>query len=65
MGASPFPIVVPCHRVLGADGSIGGFSDHGGAVTNRQMLLAESVPERDGPALFDSAELFPRGGLSV
>ena len=25
MGANPFPIIVPCHRVLGADGRMGGF----------------------------------------
>jgi methylated-DNA-[protein]-cysteine S-methyltransferase len=58
MGANPFPIVVPCHRVLGADGSIGGFSAHGGAVTKRRMLLAEGVPERDGPALFGTDALY-------
>ena len=28
MGGNPFPIIVPCHRVLGADGTIGGFSAH-------------------------------------
>jgi methylated-DNA-[protein]-cysteine S-methyltransferase len=58
MGGNPFPIVVPCHRVLGADGSIGGFSAHGGAVTKRRMLLAEGVPERDGPALFGADALY-------
>ncbi len=58
MGANPFPIVVPCHRVLGADGTIGGFSAPGGAVTKRRMLLAEGVAERDGPALFDADQLY-------
>lgn len=58
MGGNPFPIVVPCHRVLGADGSIGGFSAHGGAVTKRRMLLAEGVPERDEPALFGADALY-------
>lgn len=58
MGANPFPIIVPCHRVLGADGSIGGFSAHGGALTKRRMLLAEGVPEQEGPALFGPDELF-------
>lgn len=59
MGANPFPIIVPCHRVLGADGSIGGFSAHGGARTKRRMLLAEGVAEQQGPALFGTEELFP------
>lgn len=58
MGGNPFPIIVPCHRVLGADGSIGGFSAHGGPTTKRRMLLAEGVPEREGPALFGARELF-------
>lgn len=58
MGANPCPIIVPCHRVLGADGSIGGFSAHGGALTKRRMLLAEGVPEQDGPALFGADQLF-------
>jgi methylated-DNA-[protein]-cysteine S-methyltransferase len=59
MGANPFPIIVPCHRVLGADGSIGGFSAHGGAMTKRRMLLAEGVAEQEGPALFGTEELYP------
>lgn len=65
MGANPFPIIVPCHRVLGADGTIGGFSAPGGAVTKRRMLLAEGVPERGGPALFDAEQLYPPAGGSV
>jgi methylated-DNA-[protein]-cysteine S-methyltransferase len=59
MGGNPFPIVVPCHRVLGADGSIGGFSAHGGLTTKRRMLFAEGVAEREGPALFAATELYP------
>ncbi|MBK7900458.1 MAG: methylated-DNA--[protein]-cysteine S-methyltransferase [Azonexus sp.] len=29
-GANPFPLVVPCHRVIGAAASLGGFARHGG-----------------------------------
>lgn len=29
-GANPFPLVVPCHRVVGANGGLGGFDRHGG-----------------------------------
>lgn len=43
LGANPCPIVVPCHRVLAADGSLGGFSAPGGAETKRRMLLAEGA----------------------
>ena len=43
LGRNPFPIVVPCHRVLAASGKLGGFSAHGGAVTKRRMLLIEGA----------------------
>ncbi|MBL8449263.1 MAG: methylated-DNA--[protein]-cysteine S-methyltransferase [Dechloromonas sp.] len=29
-GANPFPLVVPCHRVIGAGAGLGGFARHGG-----------------------------------
>jgi methylated-DNA-[protein]-cysteine S-methyltransferase len=35
-GANPLPIVVPCHRVIGADGSLTGF---GGGLEIKQRLL--------------------------
>jgi methylated-DNA-[protein]-cysteine S-methyltransferase len=37
MGSNPVAIVVPCHRVIAADGGIGGF---GGGVESKRMLLA-------------------------
>lgn len=40
---NPFPIVVPCHRVLAAGGRAGGFSAHGGMETKRRMLALEGV----------------------
>lgn len=43
LGRNPFPIVVPCHRVLAAYGSIGGFSASGGAATKRRMLMIEGA----------------------
>ncbi|HPU12216.1 MAG TPA: methylated-DNA--[protein]-cysteine S-methyltransferase [Aeromicrobium sp.] len=36
-GANPIPIVVPCHRVIGADGSLTGYS---GGLERKQFLLA-------------------------
>ena len=41
LGHNPFPIVVPCHRVVAAGGKIGGFSAHGGPATKRRMLAIE------------------------
>jgi methylated-DNA-[protein]-cysteine S-methyltransferase len=44
LGANPFPIVVPCHRVLAASGALHGFSAPGGIATKRRMLEIERVP---------------------
>ncbi|MDH3680280.1 MAG: methylated-DNA--[protein]-cysteine S-methyltransferase [Acidimicrobiia bacterium] len=52
LGANPCPIVIPCHRVLGADGQLVGFSAHGGVETKRRMLLIEGCPAVP-PSLFD------------
>jgi methylated-DNA-[protein]-cysteine S-methyltransferase len=53
MGRNPFPIIVPCHRVLGADGKLGGFSAHGGAATKARLLTIERARVGAAPALFD------------
>ena len=39
-GANPLPIVVPCHRVVGADGSLTGFA--GGLEAKRWLLAHEA-----------------------
>jgi len=43
LGRNPFPIIVPCHRVLAAGGKIGGFSAQGGVATKRRMLAIEGA----------------------
>lgn len=43
-GQNPLPIVVPCHRVIGADGSLTGFG--GGLKIKRQLLELESSERR-------------------
>jgi O-6-methylguanine DNA methyltransferase len=40
-GANPVPVLIPCHRVLAADGKIGGFS--GGLDWKRRLLAREGV----------------------
>ncbi len=43
MGRNPWPLIVPCHRVLAADGRPGGFSAPGGRLTKLALLEAEGV----------------------
>ena len=44
LGKNPWPIVVPCHRVTGAGGKLGGFSAPGGAATKLKLLAIEGAP---------------------
>jgi methylated-DNA-[protein]-cysteine S-methyltransferase len=39
LARNPFPILIPCHRILRADGSLGGF--YGGTDLKKRMLLLE------------------------
>jgi methylated-DNA-[protein]-cysteine S-methyltransferase len=43
-GRNPIPIIVPCHRVIGADGSLTGYG--GGLETKRWLLELEGVELR-------------------
>ena len=43
VGANPLPIIIPCHRVLGAGGAIGGFS--GGLARKLTLLAIEEIGE--------------------
>ncbi|WP_207479723.1 methylated-DNA--[protein]-cysteine S-methyltransferase [Arenibaculum pallidiluteum] len=43
LGRNPFPLLVPCHRVVAADGRLGGFSAPGGARTKRRLLAIEAA----------------------
>jgi methylated-DNA-[protein]-cysteine S-methyltransferase len=43
-GKNPVPILVPCHRILAANGRIGGFSGGDGVPTKR-LLLAHEAPD--------------------
>lgn len=41
MGANPVPLIVPCHRCVGADGSLTGFSAAGGLALKARLLHDE------------------------
>jgi methylated-DNA-[protein]-cysteine S-methyltransferase len=58
LGQNPLPIVIPCHRVLAANGKTGGFSANGGVTTKFRMLAIErariaGAASEDAPMLFD------------
>ncbi|WP_237155078.1 methylated-DNA--[protein]-cysteine S-methyltransferase [Oryzibacter oryziterrae] len=48
-GANPIPIIVPCHRVIGANGSLTGF---GGGIETKKFLLALEGAAGTQPDLF-------------
>ena len=50
LGRNPFAIVVPCHRVVGADGSLTGFA--GGLSRKRTLLELEEPSEASAARLF-------------
>jgi methylated-DNA-[protein]-cysteine S-methyltransferase len=52
LGANPWPIIVPCHRVLAADGRAGGFSGPGGITTKLRLLTIERASASGEPGLF-------------
>ena len=52
MRSNPWPVIVPCHRVLPATKEIGGFSAYGGAATKFALLELEGVTLRE-PSLWD------------
>jgi methylated-DNA-[protein]-cysteine S-methyltransferase len=57
MGKNPFPIIVPCHRVVAAGGKAGGFSAAGGVATKLRLLNIEGARLDEAPTLFESLPL--------
>ena len=42
-GKNPYPIIIPCHRVIKSDGALGGYSGKGGINKKRELLKKEQV----------------------
>lgn len=53
LGRNPFPIVVPCHRVVASDGRMHGFSGTGGVKTKLRLLQIEGWRATE-PTLFEA-----------
>jgi methylated-DNA-[protein]-cysteine S-methyltransferase len=60
LGQNPIPIIVPCHRVVAANGKPGGFSASGGVTTKLRLLTIEGAKTSDEPSLFESLPLASR-----
>ena len=43
VGKNPYPPIIPCHRVIRSDGSLGGYSAKGGIKKKRLLLASENV----------------------
>lgn len=43
LGSNSIPLIIPCHRILAADGKMGGFSAPGGLRTKEKLLLIEGA----------------------
>lgn len=40
-GKNPLPVIIPCHRVIRSDGTLGGYSGPGGLQKKQQLLARE------------------------
>ena len=40
---NPYPIEIPCHRVIRSDGGLGGYSGLGGVTKKKQLLINEKT----------------------
>lgn len=58
LGANPNPIVVPCHRVVMGDGTIGGYSSPEGVDKKIRILKEEGVEVKEGRVVDFSRFLF-------
>ena len=43
VGKNPYPPLIPCHRVIRSDGSLGGYSGKGGIKEKKRLLLKEKA----------------------
>ena len=43
VGKNPYPLLIPCHRGIRSDGSLGGYSGNGGIKEKKRLLLKEKV----------------------
>ena len=64
LGNNPFAIIVPCHRVLAANGRVGGFSANGGITTKLRLLTCEA-PSAAADEPFDGFGFDPAAAVAA
>ena len=42
-GKNPYPVIIPCHRVIRTDGKLGGYSGVGGVKKKKELLKLENI----------------------
>ena len=42
-GKNPYPVKIPCHRVVGSNGYLGGYSGKGGIKQKKNLLKQEGI----------------------
>ena len=57
LGDNPIPLIIPCHRIVAANGAMHGFSAPGGVASKRRLLEIEGAIEPEPPTLFDFASM--------
>lgn len=54
-GANPLPVIVPCHRVVGAGGALGGYSGGDGVETKKALLRLEGTRDWEAALFSETA----------
>ncbi|HNW34735.1 MAG TPA: methylated-DNA--[protein]-cysteine S-methyltransferase [Candidatus Ozemobacteraceae bacterium] len=65
VGSNPIPLLIPCHRVIGADGSLRGFSAPGGVETKKRILELEGTPMPRRPASTKISDSVSKSGFDT
>jgi len=48
MASNPIPVIIPCHRVIAADGKLTGYSAAGGVTAKARLLIMEGLTVSGG-----------------
>ena len=65
LARNPFPIIVPCHRILSAGGKLGGFSANGGIGTKLRLLSMENGRANEASASFERDRMPSLDGIEA